>query len=332
MKRNNANIGKEPFGQDNSRDVVDAFRPRDNMDVTRMSYDANSVMTDKERESAKNYGDAYKADKHDEQNARRVAIGGNSIAPQDNKPSAEPTVKNGYQEWIDTLAKEKQQSDDERKNIDALNPESFENQRRQRRNRLFASIGDGLSSMAKMYFAAKGAPVAQSEAPSLSASVANQKLNDANRYYTLLSKWRADRNDLIKAQADMQYKQDNLRRQNDRLNFEREREERLKAKQKLDDAYRTKLLDLREKGLDQGAAKLELDDWYKRESLKIARYNADTRRIAANKSGGETVTVTEEPLINPHSGEILREGDKSDGKPLTKTTTKTTSRKGNNGK
>ena len=112
----------------------------------------------------------------------------------------------------------------------------------------------------------------------------------------------------------------------------REREERLKAKQKLDDAYRTKLLDLREKGLDQGAAKLELDDWYKRESLKIARYNADTRRIAANKSGGETVTVTEEPLINPHSGEILREGDKSDGKPLTKTTTKTTSRKGNNGK
>lgn len=240
--------------------------------------------------------------------------------------------KNGYQEWLDALEKQKQQSDDDRKNIDALNPESPENKRRQRRNRLFASIGDGLSSMAKMYFAAKGAPVAQSEAPSLSASVANQKLNDANRYYTLLSKWRADRNDLIKAQADMQYKQDNLRRQNDRLNFEREREERLKAKQKLDDAYRTKLLDLREKGLDQGAAKLELDDWYKRESLKIARYNADTRRIAANKSGGETVTVTEEPLINPHSGEILREGDKSDGKPLTKTTTKTTSRKGNNGK
>lgn len=200
--------------------------------------------------------------------------------------------KNGYQEWIDTLEKQKQQSDDDRKKIDTLNPESAENMRRQRRNKLFASIGDGLSSLSKMYFASKGAPVAQNEAPTLSESVANQKLNDENRYYTLLSKWRADRNDLIKAQADMQYKQDNLKRQNDRLNFEKEREERLKAKQELDDAYRTKLLDLKEKGLDQGAAKLELDDWYKRESMKINRYNAETNRIRAQKSGGATVIKT----------------------------------------
>lgn len=197
---------------------------------------------------------------------------------------------------IDRLLNERiKQNEAEGKQIESMNPDSPEEQKRRKRNAIIASIADGLSAMSNLYFATKGAPTPNKEAVSISAVQRAQNEKDRNTYLELLQSWRKRNNELLNSYADYQSTIAKNKLASDKLDFERDREARLYAKDKAQQAYQAKLIELKQQGADDLKAYREAQLAYKEEELKARKeYWANQTAIGrerVNKQGRDSNTT-----------------------------------------
>lgn len=159
-------------------------------------------------------------------------------------------------------------------------------QKRQKRNAIISSIADGLSALSNMYFVSKGAPTPTATAPSMSEQQAKQNVADRNTYLELLQGWRKRNNELLNNYAAYQATAAKNKLAQQRLAFEADKEARLWAKQKAQEAYNAEYLKLKKDGLDDNSAKwraqLEQDkaelkalNDYRQQQIALGYYKAD---------------------------------------------------------
>lgn len=159
-------------------------------------------------------------------------------------------------------------------------------QKRQKRNAIISSIADGLSALSNMYFVSKGAPTPTATAPSMSEQQAKQNVADRNTYLELLQGWRKRNNELLNNYATYQATAVKNKLTQQRLAFEADKEARLWAKQKAQEAYNAEYLKLKKDGLDDNSAKwraqLEQDkaelkalNDYRQQQIALGYYKAD---------------------------------------------------------
>lgn len=159
-------------------------------------------------------------------------------------------------------------------------------QKRQKRNAIISSIADGLSALSNMYFTSKGAPTPSAQAPSMSEQQAKQNVADRNTYLELLQGWRKRNNELLNNYATYQATATKNKLTQQRLAFEADKEARLWAKQKAQEAYNAEYLKLKKDGLDDNSAKwraqLEQDkaelkalNDYRQQQIALGYYKAD---------------------------------------------------------
>ena len=211
---------------------------------------------------------------------------------------------------IDRLLNERiKQSEAEGKQIAAQDPDSPEQVKRRKRNALIASIADGLSSMANMYFVSKGAPAPTAVAPTLSEVQREQNIKDRNTYLELLQSWRKRNSELLNNYADYQSAVAKNEISNRRLDFEQEREARLYAKDEAQRAYQAKLAELKERGMDDLQAYREAQLAYKNRELEARKeywnqqYSLGKARV--DKIGRNSTTTYTSKLVN---GKPVRTG------------------------
>lgn len=128
-------------------------------------------------------------------------------------------------------------------------------QKRQKRNAIISSVADGLSALSNMYFTSKGAPTPTATAPSMSEQQAKQNVADRNTYLELLQGWRKRNNELLDNYVTYQSAAVKNKLTQQRLAFEADKEARLWAKQKAQEAYNAEYLRLKKEGLDDNSAK-----------------------------------------------------------------------------
>ena len=159
-------------------------------------------------------------------------------------------------------------------------------QKRQKRNAIISSVADGLSALSNMYFVSKGAPTPTATAPSMSEQQAKQNVADRNTYLELLQSWRKRNNELLNNYATYQATAAKNKLTQQRLAFEADKEARLWAKQKAQEAYNAEYLKLKKDGLDDNSAKwraqLEQDkaelkalNDYRQQQIALGYYKAD---------------------------------------------------------
>lgn len=159
-------------------------------------------------------------------------------------------------------------------------------QKRQKRNAIIASVADGLSALSNMYFTSKGAPTPTRQAASMSEQQAKQNVADRNTYLELLQGWRKRNNELLDNYATYQATAAKNKLTQQRLAFEADKEARLWAKQKAQEAYNDKYLELKQKGLDDANAraqaqlaynyaKLDAEKEIKQQQIALGYYRAD---------------------------------------------------------
>ena len=197
---------------------------------------------------------------------------------------------------IDRLLNERiKQNEAEGKQIESMNPDSPEEQKRRKRNAIIASIADGLSAMSNLYFATKGAPAPSKEAVSISAVQRAQNEKDRNTYLELLQSWRKRNNELLNSYADYQSTIAKNKLASDKLDFERDREARLYAKDEAQRAYQSKLMELKQQGADDLRAHREAQLAYKEKELEARKeYWANQTAIGrerVNKQGRDSNTT-----------------------------------------
>lgn len=148
-------------------------------------------------------------------------------------------------------------------------------QKRQKRNAIISSIADGLSALSGMYFVSKGAPTPSAQAPSMSEQQAKQNVADRNTYLELLQGWRKRNNELLNNYATYQATATKNKLMQQRLAFEADKEARLWAKQKAQEAYNNKYIELKLQGLDDAKAKWQAElaqrEAYQKELNEIKR-------------------------------------------------------------
>ena len=132
-------------------------------------------------------------------------------------------------------------------------------QKRQKRNAIISSVADGLSALSNMYFVSKGAPTPTATAPSMSEQQAKQNVADRNTYLELLQGWRKRNSELLNNYATYQATAAKNKLTQQRLAFEQDREARLWAKQKSQEAYNNKYIELKQQGLDDAKAKWQAE-------------------------------------------------------------------------
>lgn len=197
---------------------------------------------------------------------------------------------------IDRLLNERiKQNEAEGKQIEGMNPDSPEEQKRRKRNAIIASIADGLSAMSNLYFATKGAPAPSKEAVTMSAVQRAQNEKDRNTYLELLQSWRKRNNELLNSYADYQSTIAKNKLASDKLDFERDREARLYAKDEAQRAYQSKLIELKQQGADDLKAHREAQLAYKEKELEARKeYWANQTAIGrerVNKQGRDSKTT-----------------------------------------
>lgn len=159
-------------------------------------------------------------------------------------------------------------------------------QKRQKRNAIISSIADGLSALSGMYFTSKGAPTPTRQAASMSEQQAKQNVADRNTYLELLQGWRKRNNELLDNYVTYQSTAAKNKLAQQRLAFEADKEARLWAKQKAQEAYNAEYLKLKKDGLDDNSAKwraqLEQDkaelkalNDYRQQQIALGYYKAD---------------------------------------------------------
>ena len=159
-------------------------------------------------------------------------------------------------------------------------------QKRQKRNAIISSVADGLSALSNMYFTSKGAPTPTATAPSMSEQQAKQNVADRNTYLELLQSWRKRNNELLDNYVTYQATATKNKLTQQRLAFEADKEARLWAKQKAQEAYNAEYLKLKKDGLDDNSAKwraqLEQDkaelkalNDYRQQQIALGYYKAD---------------------------------------------------------
>lgn len=154
---------------------------------------------------------------------------------------------------IDRLLQSRMQANkDEQKNLEA---DYQAQQKRQKRNAIISSVADGLSALSNMYFVSKGAPTPTATAPSMSEQQAKQNVADRNTYLELLQGWRKRNNELLDNYVTYQATATKNKLAQQRLAFEADKEARLWAKQKAQEAYNAEYLRLKKDGLDDNSAK-----------------------------------------------------------------------------
>ena len=217
------------------------------------------------------------------------------------QPKAE--VSTPKENAIDRLLNERiKQSEAEGKQIAAQDPDSPEQVKRRKRNALIASIADGLSSMANMYFVSKGAPAPTTVAPTLSEVQREQNVKDRNTYLELLQSWRKRNSELLNNYADYQSAVAKNEISNRRLDFEQEREARLYAKDEAQRAYQAKLVELKERGMDDLQAYREAQLAYKNRELEARKeywnqqYSLGKARV--DKTGRNSTTTYTRKVVN----------------------------------
>ena len=238
--------------------------------------------------------------------SKRKALIAQPIQPQKQTPSQ--IVKEGEstlitkktdipkENAIDRLLNERiRQNEAEGKQIESMNPDSPEEQKRIKRNAIIASIADGLSAMSNLYFATKGAPAPSKEAVSISAVQRAQNEKDRNTYLELLQSWRKRNNELLNSYADYQSTIAKNKLASDKLDFERDREARLYAKDEAQRAYQSKLMELKQQGADDLRAHREAQLAYKEKELEARKeYWANQTAInreRVNKQGRDSNTT-----------------------------------------
>ena len=207
---------------------------------------------------------------------------------------------------IDRLLKSRMQANkDEQKNLEA---DYQAQQKRQKRNAIISSVADGLSALSNMYFVSKGAPTPTSTAPSMSEQQAKQNVADRNTYLELLQGWRKRNNELLNNYATYQATAAKNKLAQQRLAFEADKEARLWAKQKSQEAYNNKYLELKQQGLDDAKAKWQAElaqreayqkelNEIKRQQIALGYYKADNQDEDSNTTytyqriGGKNVLV-----------------------------------------
>ena len=181
-------------------------------------------------------------------------------------------------------------------------------QKRQKRNAIISSVADGLSALSNMYFVSKGAPTPTATAPSMSEQQAKQNVADRNTYLELLQGWRKRNNELLNNYATYQATAAKNKLMQQRLAFEADKEARLWAKQKSQEAYNNKYLELKQQGLDDAKAKWQAElaqreayqkelNEIKRQQITLGYYKADNQDEDSNTTytyqriGGKNVLV-----------------------------------------
>lgn len=195
---------------------------------------------DAEREA----GDAFNQATTKTANTPAVNTTDTDVAEDD----ANKTILDGFLKQQEALNKEKEQ-------IDKQDPNTPEAIKKTRRRALIASIADGLSALSGMYFATKGAPATNNVVPTITEGIAKQNTADRNTYLELLQNWRKRNNELLNNYATYQATAAKNKLTQQRLAFEADKEARLWAKQKAQEAYNAEYLKLKKQGLDDNAAK-----------------------------------------------------------------------------
>lgn len=194
---------------------------------------------------------------------------------------------------IDRLLQSRIQANaDEQKEIE----ENYQaQQNRQKRNAIISSIADGLSALSNMYFVSKGAPTPTATAPSMSEQQAKANAADRNTYLELLQSWRKRNNELLNNYATYQATAAKNKLAQQRLAFEADKEARLWAKQKSQEAYNNKYLELKQQGLDDAKAKWQAElaqrEAYQKELNEIKRQQIALGYYKANNQDEDSNTT-----------------------------------------
>lgn len=188
-------------------------------------------------------------------------------------------------------------------------------QKRQKRNAIISSIADGLSALSNMYFVSKGAPTPTATAPSMSEQQAKQNVADRNTYLELLQGWRKRNNELLDNYVTYQATAVKNKLAQQRLAFEADKEARLWAKQKAQEAYNAEYLRLKKEGLDDNSAKwraqLEQDkaelkalNDYRQQQIALGYYKAS---ISAAPVVKKRTSVVKNDMVIPIEERTERE-------------------------
>lgn len=172
-------------------------------------------------------------------------------------------------------------------------------QKRQKRNAIISSIADGLSALSNMYFVSKGAPTPTATAPSMSEQQAKQNVADRNAYLELLQNWRKRNNELLNNYATYQATAAKNKLTQQRLAFEQDREARLYAKDEAQRAYQEKLIELKQKGIDDASAKWQAQLAYNERKLQAQKEYWRMQDATANRR----IDVQAAPIETDYEGE-----------------------------
>lgn len=234
-------------------------------------------------------GQTYKPGISDATNAI-VIENGDAVVRNVRQPAAQSTLidadtqQASKENAIDRLLQDRIQTNkDEQQKLE----ENYQaQQKRQKRNAIISSVADGLSALSNMYFTSKGAPTPTKQAASMSEQQAKQNVADRNTYLELLQGWRKRNNELLNNYATYQSAAVKNKLAQQRLAFEADKEARLWAKQKAQEAYNAEYLKLKKDGLDDNSAKwraqLEQDkaelkalNDYRQQQIALGYYKAD---------------------------------------------------------
>ena len=242
-------------------------------------------------------GQTYKPGISDATNAI-VIENGDAAVSNVKKPATQSTLidaatqQANKENAIDRLLQDRIQTNkDEQQKLE----ESYQaQQKRQKRNAIISSVADGLSALSNMYFTSKGAPTPTATAPSMSEQQAKQNVADRNIYLELLQGWRKRNNELLDNYATYQAVAASNKLKQQQLAIEQDREARLYIKDKAQQAYNQKLLELKD-------AKMTNDEKYRQAQLaykyaeleakeEIAEMQDATARYRIDKQGrGSTI-------------------------------------------
>ena len=177
-------------------------------------------------------------------------------------------------------------------------------QKRQKRNAIISSVADGLSALSNMYFVSKGAPTPTKQAVSMSEQQAKQNVADRNTYLELLQSWRKRNNELLNNYATYQATAAKNKLTQQRLAFEQDREARLYAKDEAQRAYQEKLIELKQKGIDDASAKWQAQLAYRERELQAKKEYWRMQDATANRR----IDVQAAPIVKKTKGQVV-DGD-----------------------
>lgn len=174
-------------------------------------------------------------------------------------------------------------------------------QKRQKRNAIISSIADGLSALSNMYFTSKGAPTPTRQAASMSEQQAKQNVADRNTYLELLQGWRKRNNELLNNYATYQATAAKNKLTQQRLAFEQDREARLYAKDEAQRAYQEKLIELKQKNIDDASAKWQAQLAYNERKLQAQKEYWRMQDATANRR----IDVQAAPVVKKTKGQVV---------------------------